>query len=115
MALSLAQDGRARGTQEWRGGPESSGDSAYASGTRVDCHATSCQRYADRAVFRDDGLVAELSKREGAEKLRFRVVHTPGMRVRQTVGEAHSERRHVTPDDCLESPIVALHDVAFVI
>jgi hypothetical protein len=69
----------------------------------------------DRAGFRDDGLVAELTNREGAEKLRFRFVHTTGMRVRQIVGEAHSERRHVTPDHCLESPIVALHDVVFVI
>lgn len=110
----------ARGTQEWGGGPKSSGASASASGTRVDCHATRlpailrldihnnvtktdagvlsarCDLHArraghnpcpavdaDRAGFRDDGLVAELTNREGVEKLRFPFVRTTGLRVRQ--------------------------------
>jgi len=37
------------------------------------------------------------------------------MRVGQIVGEGHSERGQVTPDHRLESPIVALHDVPFVV
>jgi len=37
------------------------------------------------------------------------------MRVGQIVGEGHSERGPVTPDHRLESPIVALHDVPFVV
>jgi hypothetical protein len=31
------------------------------------------------------------------------------------VGESHSERGQVTPDHRLESPIVALHDLPFII
>src|SRR5712692_10379175 len=41
---SLAQSGRPGGVRNRGGGPESSVDSAYPSGTRVDCHATICQR-----------------------------------------------------------------------
>src|SRR5262249_11010348 len=70
---------------------------------------------ADRAGFRNDGLVAELTQRERVQKLRFCIVYTTAMRVGQTVGESHSQRRQVTPDHRLESPILALHDVALVI
>src|SRR5262245_6040060 len=52
---------------------------------------------ADRAGFRNDGLVAELTERERVQKLRFRVVDATAMRVGQTVGESHSQRRQVTP------------------
>jgi hypothetical protein len=37
------------------------------------------------------------------------------MRVGQTVNENHPKRRQVAPDHRLESPIVTLQDVAFII
>jgi hypothetical protein len=70
---------------------------------------------ADRAGFRDDRLVAELTHREGGKELRFCFVLATAMRVGHMLGQSHPERHHVTPDHRLESPIVALHDAPFVV